>query len=449
MHFYRQHPGRVEPTGPLQGSGISRRQLRVEAGADGLHVVRLGKRRMLVNGEAADRAVVRLGDTVHVENQLLLLCALRAPEIPARESLAPFPFGRVDAHGMVGESPASFRLREQIAFCARHAGHVLVLGESGSGKEIAARAIHRLSTRAARPLCARNAATLPAGLIDAELFGNERNYPNPGMRERPGLLGEADGSILFLDEVGELPAELQAHLLRVLDSGGEYQRLGESQTRSTDVRIVAATNRDASDLKHDFASRFPLQVTVPGLDERREDIPLLVRHLLGELAAADPSFGARFFEGWDGVSGEPRVDPALMDALLRRPYTHHVRELARLLLAAIASSEAHYVAFSDAVRSQLAAATGSLRASDGGAPAADAIGEGIAAAAAPGVPSEPSPREANRLRDEVQELEHARIRRALEDAGWNQSVAAEKLGIARGTLIKRMAAFGIKRPRVP
>src|SRR6185503_16398678 len=116
----------------------------------------------------------------------------------------------------------------------------------------AARALHELSPRAERRLVSRNAATLPSGLMDAELFGNAKNYPNPGMAERAGLIGEANGGTLFLDEIGELPAELQAHLLRVLDGDGEYQRLGDAQQRRSDFRLVAATNRDPSSLKHDF-----------------------------------------------------------------------------------------------------------------------------------------------------------------------------------------------------
>jgi two-component system nitrogen regulation response regulator GlnG/two-component system response regulator HydG len=438
--FYRQRPGRLEPTGPLQAAGISRRQLRIEAHTGELHVSRLGKGRMLVDSAAVDHAVVRPGDTVHIENQLLLLCTLRPRTMPAHEGFATtFAFGQPDPDGMVGESPASFQLREQIAFCARGAGHVLILGDSGSGKEIAARAIHRLSSRGVRPLCARNAATLPAGLIDAELFGNDRNYPNPGMRERPGLLGEADGSVLFLDEIGELPAELQAHLLRVLDAGGEYQRLGESRTRTTDVRLVAATNRSATDLKHDFASRFALCLTIPGLGERREDIPLVVRHLLREAASRDPSFGARFLEGWDGHSGEPRVDPTLMDALLRHAYKHHVRELAQLLWAAIASSDAHYVTFGKTLGAQLSVAPPLAHATEATALAGGGQRDHAASARAP---------EAVRLRQDIEHIERQRILEELEASGWNQRRAAEKLGIARGTLIKKLKTLGIKRPGV-
>src|SRR5262249_46286359 len=153
-----------------------------------------------------------------------------------------FPFGRADADGFVGESPAAWDLRDRLAFIGPQAGHVLLVGESGVGKELAARALHARSRRSRRPLVSRNAATLPEALIDAELFGHARDYPNAGMPERAGLVGEADGGTLFLDEIGELPEARQAHLLRLLD-GGEYQRLGDPRVRRADVRFIAATNR--------------------------------------------------------------------------------------------------------------------------------------------------------------------------------------------------------------
>src|SRR6185369_7117992 len=120
--------------------------------------------------------------------------------------------------------------------------------------------------------------------VDAELFGNVKNYPNPGTPEREGLIGEADGSTLFLDEIGELPVHMQAHLLRVLDRGGEYQRLGDSRAQRADLRVVAATNRPLDALKHDFLARLTLRLEIPSLDERRDDIPLLARHLLRRAA---------------------------------------------------------------------------------------------------------------------------------------------------------------------
>src|SRR5690606_5383103 len=104
--------------------------------------------------------------------------------------------------GIVGESPAAWALRDELAFVAARDLHVLLHGATGTGKELAARAIHGLGRSAGREMIARNAATLPAGIADAELFGNAKDYPNPGMRERPGLVGAADGSTLFLDELG-------------------------------------------------------------------------------------------------------------------------------------------------------------------------------------------------------------------------------------------------------
>src|SRR5262249_4513267 len=151
-------------------------------------------------------------------------------------------FGAPDPHGILGESPAAWALREHLSLAAHSGQHILLLGQSGTGKELAARAIHALSPRRDKPFIARNAATFPEGLVDAELFGTAKGYPNAGSPERPGLIAEADGGTLFLDEIGELPAHLSSHLLRVLDRGGEYQRLGESRVRRSDLRVVAATN---------------------------------------------------------------------------------------------------------------------------------------------------------------------------------------------------------------
>src|SRR5262249_52388775 len=154
----------------------------------------------------------------------------------------------------------AWELRREIALLGSSEEHVLILGESGSGKELVARALHASSRRSTKPLIARNAATFPAGLVDAELFGTAANYPNTGSPERPGLFGQARGSTLFLDEIGELPQDLQAHLLRVLDGAGEYQRLGESRSRTADVRLIGATNRSIDALKIDFAARFKLRL---------------------------------------------------------------------------------------------------------------------------------------------------------------------------------------------
>jgi DNA-binding NtrC family response regulator len=357
LRFVRQRPGRAEATTPLEGKGISRDQLRIQVNGGAIELERVGRCPVAVNGAVCERARVMPGDTVLLKGQLLLLCTRRPRELPA---LRHFPaeavrgFGQPDAHGLIGEGAAAWSLRERLAFCARADSHALLLGPSGTGKELAARAIHALSPRAERPMVARNAATLPGGLIDAELFGNVRNYPNPGMPERPGLIGQAHGGILFLDEIGELPPELAAHLLRVIDEGGDYHRLGESVARRADLRLLAATNREARALKHDLVARLTLRVTLPGLEERREDIPLLVAHLLRRAARRSPDVGKQFLEGWNGDDGEPRVDPALLERLARHQYTLHVRELDALLWRAMAGSTGEVVTLAEEVVAQLA-----------------------------------------------------------------------------------------------
>src|SRR5262249_31753507 len=141
----------------------------------------------------------------------------------------------------------------------------------------------------------------------------------------------------FLDEIGELPAALQAHLLRVLDRNGEYQRLGDSRLRRADLRVVAATNRAGSELKHDFAARFLLQIEVPPLAARAADVPLLARHLLSQIAAGNDEVRRRFCEpGGDAVC--PRVAPGLIDRLLRHRFPTNTRGLAQVLWQAVAES---------------------------------------------------------------------------------------------------------------
>ncbi|HZO15820.1 MAG TPA: sigma 54-interacting transcriptional regulator, partial [Polyangiaceae bacterium] len=307
---------------------------------------------LVIGGATVDRGLVRHGETVALKHQLLLYCTPRPTQLAPLRSYpteSVHTFGEPDAHGMVGEAPASWELRDQLAFCALADAHALLLGESGSGKELAAQAIHRLSRRSNKPMISRNAATFPPGIIDAELFGNVKDYPNPGMEARGGVIGEASGSSLFLDEIAELPSELQAHLLRVLDAGGEYQRLGDAQVRRADLRLIAATNRDPSEIKHDLLARLTLRVTLPGLDDRREDIPLLVRHLLRAAARKSPNIAEHFFE----PNGEPRIDPDLVEALVRHRYHHHVRELETLLWRAIGASKGRYIALSDDLRTAI------------------------------------------------------------------------------------------------
>lgn len=333
--FVRQRPGHTEPAPPLGGGGLSRRQLLLRADGTGVRIERLGRAPVAINGERVTGGTALPGDVISITGQLSLWCTTRPLELPAQRY---FPkedwpeFGAADRFGIIGESPATWALREQIAFASATDRHALVVGETGTGKELAVRAIHSLSGRSARPLVSRSAATIPSGLIDAELFGNCKDYPNPGMSDRPGLIGEAADSTLFLDEIGELPAELQARLLRVLDADGEYQRLGESKMRRSQFRLIAATNRDPDELKHDLLARLTVRLSTPSLNDRREDVPLIARHLLRR--ALDESEGLQ-----QAHRGEPpALTGALLERLVRHRYRHNIRELDGLLWRALSEA---------------------------------------------------------------------------------------------------------------
>jgi two-component system nitrogen regulation response regulator GlnG/two-component system response regulator HydG len=346
--LHRERPGRLEDTGPLRTTFVSRTQLSLRQLRDGIQVRNVGKRDLEIDGQLANSAVVRVGQTLHVKGQLMFCCVQRT-RLPAA-LMAPVslhPFGEADALGIVGESAAAWQLRERVAFIGARSPHVLIVGESGTGKELVAQALHTSSHRRRQQLIARNAATFPAGLLDAELFGNVANYPSPGTPDNPGVIGMAHRSTLFLDEIGELPSDLQTHLLRFLDERGEYQRLGEATHRTADVRVIAATNRPVSELQHDFVARLQLRIQVPSLNERIEDVPLLARHVLQKIAARDPAIGVRFLVGWDGMRGEPRISAALIAALLEHRYTTHVRELEALLWCALCSSPGTEIDVSD------------------------------------------------------------------------------------------------------
>lgn len=304
---------------------------------------------MRVGGRRVDEVVVAEGDVVVLDRRAAFVCVRRPPALPALASPPSFAFGQPDEHGIVGESPGAWLIRHQLAQVAiRDEHHVIVFGESGTGKELVARAIHRASSRQRRPLIARNAATMPASLVDAELFGHARNYPNPGMPERPGLFGEAHQGVLFLDEIGELPDALQVHLLRVLDAG-EYQRLGETRVRRTDVRVVGATNRAPRELRHDLLGRFALQISLPALRDRIEDTPLLVRHLLRSIALDHPDLRGRFFDD----RGEPRVQVDLIAALMRSGHPLNVRGLHRILWRALLDSPGDELQLTEGVQQTL------------------------------------------------------------------------------------------------
>ena len=312
-----------------------------------------------------------------LKNALVLYVVHEAPPEPLTAHPAPsFAFGAPDASGIVGESRAAWRLArrardggERPSSCPRARRERRGQGARGT---LDPRAVRRARRAASSRVTPRR---FPEGLVDAELFGNAKNYPHAGSPERGGVVGEAEGGTLFLDEIGELPHALQGHLLRLLDRDGEYQRLGEARSRRADVRLVAATNRPLDALKHDLAARFSARVSIPSLRARRADVPLLVRHILRRFATETPSLVSRLFDERDDGPPEARVEPELIDALLRHDFTHHLRELERLLLLAVTTTRKPFVALTPEVVAELRLPSSE---SDG-EPAADAVRAAIEA----------------------------------------------------------------------
>jgi formate hydrogenlyase transcriptional activator len=192
--------------------------------------------------------------------------------------------------GIVGKSAALQRTLQELEVVAPTDSGVLILGETGTGKELIARAIHNLSARQDRPFIKLNCAAIPSGLMESELFGHERGAFTGAVMRKAGRFEVANKGTLFLDEVGDIPLELQPKLLRVLQEH-EFERLGSTRTQQVDVRVVAATHRNLKLMMQDGEFRrdlyyrlhvFPL--SVPALRERREDIPILVRHFVDEYA---------------------------------------------------------------------------------------------------------------------------------------------------------------------
>ena len=247
--------------------------------------------------------------------------ALRWRERAGGQTARPRPPG---GDALIGESPAISALREQIQRSARMPSNVLITGESGVGKEVAARAIHAASGRRDRPFIAVNCGAIPDALLESQLFGHVRGAFTTAVQSHPGLFAMADRGTLLLDEIGELALALQVKLLRVLEDK-QVWAVGATRPLPVDVRIIASTNRD---LAHDVQSgRFRedlfyrldvVHLRVPPLRERPGDIPLLVEHLVARLNA---KLGTQFV----GVEGDT------LRVLMAQPWRGNVRELENLL----------------------------------------------------------------------------------------------------------------------
>ncbi len=222
----------------------------------------------------------------------------------------------------IGQHPEMLEVSRRIRLAAPHKTAVLVQGPTGTGKELVARALHRLSPRSSHPFVALNCAAIPEALLEAELFGHTRGAFTGAVQGRVGRIEAAQGGTLFLDEIGEMPLPLQAKLLRFVECG-ELQRVGENEPVRVDVRIVAATHRSLAKLASEGAFRADLYyrlavflIRTPSLAAHKEDLPLLVQHFLAEMAKTSPA---------------KRIDKAAMAKLQAHRWPGNVRELEHVL----------------------------------------------------------------------------------------------------------------------
>ncbi|HTS62403.1 MAG TPA: sigma 54-interacting transcriptional regulator [Candidatus Acidoferrales bacterium] len=320
---------------------------------------------------------------------------------------------------IVGRSEALRRVLEQIETVAPTESTVLIYGETGSGKELIARALHNLSTRKSGAFVKLNCAAIPTGLLESELFGHEKGAFTGAITQRIGRFELANRGTMFLDEIGEIPQELQPKLLRVLQER-EFERLGSTRTLRTDARLIAATNRDLEALVKEQKFRpdlyyrlnvFP--VRVPALRERPEDIPLLVRHFVQQ-------YSRQIGKTIDAIPADT------MSALTRYPWPGNIRELQNVIERAVILTAGPVLA----VRSE------DLRA-PGDPPATAPL------AARNGVAPAPS----GNIREALEEAERQQILAALENSNWivaGPEGAAARLGLKRSTLQSRMQKLGIR-----
>jgi formate hydrogenlyase transcriptional activator len=308
---------------------------------------------------------------------------------------------------IISKSNIFQKILRQIEQVAATDATVLILGESGTGKELIARAIHNISNRSKKPLVKVNCATLPANLIESELFGHEKGAFTGALDKKTGRFELANGGTIFLDEIGELPVELQAKLLRVLQEG-EFERLGNPHTIKVNTRVIAATNRnlqlaiEKKEFREDLYYRlnvFP--VVCPPLRDRKEDIPLLVKHFCQK------------HEGKIGIKIKD-VPRKVMDALMAYDWPGNIRELENIIERAMILSSGGILEYGDWIPTE--------KISSSGKPAAS----------------------------KLEDIERNHIIETLNKTGWKVSGekgAAKILGLNPTTLEARMKKLGIKREK--
>ena len=317
---------------------------------------------------------------------------------------AAFPAARTAPDGLVGRSAGMLAVYKQIALACASDAPVLVTGETGTGKELVARAIHRNGGRAARAFVPVNCGAMPEGLLESELFGHLRGAFTGAVTDKKGLVEEARGGTIFLDEIGEMSPALQVRLLRTLELG-EVRPVGSARAMKVDVRVIAATHRDLERATREGSFRQDLfyrlhvfAIRVPPLRERREDVPLLAAHFLAAFAARG--------------GGTASLTPAALAALAAHDWPGNVRELENTL-----------------ERLAVEARGGTIDVPDLPPP----FRERPASLEQPlftGLPS-------------LEEMEKRYLRHVLAELSGNRSRAAEVLGIDRRTLYRMAERFGL------
>ncbi len=305
----------------------------------------------------------------------------------------------------ISRSPALQKILAKVEQVAATDATVLILGESGTGKELLARAIHNLSQRSDHPLVKVNCAALPMHLIESELFGHEKGAFTGAIARKAGRFELADGGTIFLDEIGEMPLELQAKLLRILQDG-EFERVGGQQTLKVDTRVIAATNRDLkTEIQHGrfredlYYRLYVFPITIPPLRERKEDIPLLVNHFVKK-------YSAKTGKKIESVSQH------IIDTLQAYPWPGNVRELENVIERAVIVSPGKQLKLDDWLPSS--------------------EGESVEEPTALG----------------LEEMERNHILKVLKQTGWRisgEKGAARILNINASTLRSRMEKLGIMR----
>ena len=317
-------------------------------------------------------------------------------------------------HQIVGESAALKKVADAVKRSAPTSATVLITGESGVGKELVARAIHRNSLRSRERFVQVNCAAIPDDLIESELFGHEKGSFTGATEKQIGKFEQADKGTIFLDEVGDMSLKTQAKVLRVLQEG-EVERLGSARTIKVDVRVIAATNKDLEEeiakgsFREDLYFRLAvIPVSVPPLRERRDDIPLLVRHFV-ELFSRDNNFRPK------------RVTPPAMDLLQRYRWKGNIRELRNTLERLIIMTPNDTLDVADLP---------------------ETVRNDAPPPKAPGEAAEPVSK-AGTLREHKEIAERAFLVQKLRESGWNISRTAEVIDTPRSNLYKKLEQYQI------